>query len=61
MQRAEQEKEREQLQAIKGTDWRRTRDDAELNARQKDKEIWNDPAAAFLSVRAATSTLYGLC
>ncbi|VDC05716.1 unnamed protein product [Peniophora sp. CBMAI 1063] len=48
-QREEAAEQRKHLEAIKGTDWRRTRDDEELNARQKDKEIWNDPAAAFLT------------
>ncbi|KZV76528.1 hypothetical protein PENSPDRAFT_569691 [Peniophora sp. CONT] len=49
VQREQDEEQRKHLKAIKGTDWRRTRDDEELNARQKDKEIWNDPAAAFLT------------
>ena len=50
VQRDEAKAQRKHLESIKGTDWRRTRDDEELNARQKEKEIWNDPAAAFLTV-----------
>ena len=55
VQRDEANAQRKHLESIKGTDWRRTRDDEELNARQKEKEIWNDPAAAFLTVCSMAS------
>ena len=39
---------------MKGRSFARTADDTDLNEEQKAKELWNDPAAAFLTVRCAS-------
>jgi pre-mRNA-splicing factor CWC26 len=49
VQKAEQEKRRLELQKQQGKAFRRA-DDEDLNEEQKAKELWNDPAAAFLTV-----------
>jgi pre-mRNA-splicing factor CWC26 len=49
VQKEEQEKRRLELQKQQGKAFRRA-DDTDLNEEQKAKELWNDPAAAFLSV-----------
>ncbi|KAI0322874.1 Pre-mRNA-splicing factor of RES complex-domain-containing protein [Amylostereum chailletii] len=48
----DQEEERKKKEAsLRGKDFVRYADDAELNRDQKEQERWNDPAAAFLTVR----------
>ncbi|KAL1739885.1 Pre-mRNA-splicing factor of RES complex-domain-containing protein, partial [Schizophyllum fasciatum] len=49
VQREERERERAELEKNRARPFSRYADDKELNAMQKEKEIWNDPAAAFLS------------
>lgn len=49
VQREEQEKRKLELQKQQGKGFRHA-DDADLNEEQKAKELWNDPAAAFLTV-----------
>jgi pre-mRNA-splicing factor CWC26 len=49
VQKEEQEKRRLELQKQEGKAFRYA-DDADLNEEQKAKELWNDPAAAFLTV-----------
>jgi pre-mRNA-splicing factor CWC26 len=49
VQKEEQEKRKLELQKQQGKAFRRA-DDADLNEEQKTKELWNDPAAAFLTV-----------
>jgi len=49
VQKEEQERRRLELQRQQGKAFRRA-DDADLNEEQKAKELWNDPAAAFLTV-----------
>ncbi|KAG6813397.1 hypothetical protein H0H92_011374 [Tricholoma furcatifolium] len=49
VQREEKEKERLELERLKGKKFARHADDADLNEELKAKELWNDPAAAFLT------------
>ncbi|TFK75203.1 pre-mRNA-splicing factor CWC26 [Pluteus cervinus] len=49
VQRDEQDKRRKELEKQKTTAFARRIDDADLNEEQKSKELWNDPAAAFLT------------
>ncbi|GLB40411.1 putative pre-mRNA-splicing factor of RES complex [Lyophyllum shimeji] len=49
VQREEKEKRRLELEKQKGTKFARHADDVELNEELKAKELWNDPAAAFLT------------
>ncbi|KAF9468035.1 Pre-mRNA-splicing factor of RES complex-domain-containing protein [Collybia nuda] len=49
VQKEEQEKQRLELEKQKGRTFARYADDADLNEELKAKEIWNDPAAAFLT------------
>lgn len=49
VQREEREKRRLELQKQQGKAFRHA-DDEDLNEEQKAKELWNDPAAAFLTV-----------
>lgn len=49
VQKEEQERRRLELQKQQGKAFRHA-DDADLNEEQKAKELWNDPAAAFLTV-----------
>lgn len=51
VQREEAEKRRKDLEAMRSTQFARTIDDRELNEELKQEERWNDPAAAFLTVR----------
>jgi len=51
VQKEEKEKKRLELEKQKGKSFARHADDKELNEEQKSKELWNDPAAAFLTVR----------
>lgn len=50
VQKDEAEKRRKELEKNKSTAFARHADDKELNEDLKAKELWNDPAAAFLSV-----------
>ncbi|TRM64228.1 Pre-mRNA-splicing factor of RES complex-domain-containing protein [Schizophyllum amplum] len=49
VQRAERDKQREEMEKNRARPFSRYADDKELNAELKQKELWNDPAAAFLS------------
>ncbi|KAG2018204.1 pre-mRNA-splicing factor CWC26 [Coprinopsis cinerea AmutBmut pab1-1] len=49
VQRDEAEKRREELEKNKSRPFARTIDDKDLNEEMKQKELWNDPAAAFLT------------
>ena len=51
VQREEKERERALMEKERERGFARHADDAELNEEQKAKEMWNDPAAAFLTVR----------
>lgn len=57
VQREDQEKRKAELEKQKGKAFARYADDADLNEELKAKELWNDPAAAFLSVRVVCSRL----
>ena len=50
-QREEKERERAMMEKERHKGFSRHADDADLNEEQKAKEMWNDPAAAFLTVR----------
>ncbi|KAG6862572.1 hypothetical protein C0995_000121 [Termitomyces sp. Mi166 len=49
VQREEKERERLELETQRGKKFARHADDADLNEELKAKELWNDPAAAFLT------------
>ncbi|KAG6899547.1 hypothetical protein C0993_009279 [Termitomyces sp. T159_Od127] len=49
VQREEKERERLELEKQRGRKFARHADDADLNEELKAKELWNDPAAAFLT------------
>jgi pre-mRNA-splicing factor CWC26 len=51
VQREEREKMREAMEKGKGKGFSRYADDKEMNEELKAKELWNDPAATFLTVR----------
>jgi pre-mRNA-splicing factor CWC26 len=51
VQKEEEEKRKRELQKQRGKGFARHADDKDLNEEQKAKELWNDPAAAFLTVR----------
>ena len=51
VQREEAEKRKQEEDRIRQRGFTRYADDEELNRSQKDKERWNDPAAAFVTVR----------
>lgn len=50
-QREEAEKNKQELEAMRNRPFARTKEDVSLNEDLKAQERWNDPAAAFLSVR----------
>jgi len=50
-QREEKERERATMEKERHKGFARHADDADLNEEQKAKELWNDPAAAFIAVR----------
>ena len=50
VQKDEAEKRRQELEKQRGTTFARHADDKDLNEELKAKELWNDPAAAFLTV-----------
>ena len=52
VQRQEQEKRRTQLEKNKSLPFSRHADDTELNEELMARDMWNDPAAAFLTVSA---------
>jgi pre-mRNA-splicing factor CWC26 len=54
VQREEAEDHKKQMEKMKTRDFARTVNDKELNELQKMEERWNDPAAAFLTVRFHT-------
>ena len=58
VQKDEAEKRRKELEKSKTTAFARHADDKELNEDLKAKELWNDPAAAFLSVSYTNSMLF---
>lgn len=49
VQKEEEEKRRLELEKQRGKTFARHADDKDLNEEQKSKELWNDPAAAFLT------------
>ncbi|KAJ7350425.1 Pre-mRNA-splicing factor of RES complex-domain-containing protein [Mycena albidolilacea] len=49
VQRDEAEKRKQELEAQRGKKFARYADDADLNEEMKAKELWNDPAAQFLT------------
>ncbi|KAF7315217.1 Pre-mRNA-splicing factor CWC26 [Mycena indigotica] len=49
VQRDEAEKRRQELEKQRNSKFARHADDADLNEEQKAKELWNDPAAQFLT------------
>ena len=51
IQKDEAEKRRQELEKQRSTTFARHADDKDLNEDLKAKELWNDPAAAFLTVR----------
>ncbi|KAJ7039088.1 Pre-mRNA-splicing factor of RES complex-domain-containing protein [Mycena alexandri] len=51
VQRDEAEKRKQELEKQRGSKFARYADDADLNEDMKSKELWNDPAAQFLTVR----------
>jgi len=53
VQRDEAEKRKQELEAQRGKKFARHADDAELNEEMKAKELWNDPAAQFLTKKRA--------
>ena len=53
-QREAKERERAMMEKERRKGFARHADDADLNEEQKAKELWNDPAAAFLTVRLFT-------
>jgi len=53
VQREEQEKRRAQLEKNKSLPFSREADDKELNEELKARDMWNDPAAAFLTKKAS--------
>ena len=52
VQKDEAEKRRQELEKQRGTAFARHADDKSLNDELKAKELWNDPAAAFLTVNS---------
>lgn len=50
VQKEEAEARRSEMEKMKNRKFARGRDDEELNEEQKGKEVWNDPAAAFMTV-----------
>ncbi|KAF7375862.1 Pre-mRNA-splicing factor CWC26 [Mycena sanguinolenta] len=53
VQRDEAEKRKQELEAQRGKKFARHADDADLNEELKAKELWNDPAAQFLTKKRA--------
>ena len=57
VQKDEAEKRRQELEKQRGTAFARHADDKDLNEELKAKELWNDPAAAFLTVNFSNGFL----
>ena len=57
VQREEAERKKKELEAMRSTTFVRTIDDKALNEELKQEERWNDPAAAFLTVRSLLPAL----
>lgn len=55
VQRDARDKVKEEMEKNKSRKFARGRDDADMNEELKAKELWNDPAAAFLTVRQILS------
>jgi pre-mRNA-splicing factor CWC26 len=55
VQKDEAEKRRQELEKQRSTTFARHADDKDLNEELKAKELWNDPAAAFLTVSFLTN------
>ncbi|KAJ7782771.1 Pre-mRNA-splicing factor of RES complex-domain-containing protein [Mycena metata] len=53
VQRDEAEKRKQELEKQRGSKFARYADDADLNEEMKSKELWNDPAAQFLTKKRA--------
>lgn len=56
VQREQAEKQRKELESMRSKGFGRTADDKELNEELKARELWNDPAATFLTVRVRVVT-----
>ncbi|KAH8929865.1 hypothetical protein BT69DRAFT_1275942 [Atractiella rhizophila] len=56
VQREEREKRRREEEEMKSKPLARFADDEELNAELKERERWNDPAAAFLTKKTTTAS-----
>lgn len=50
VQRDDQDKRRKELEDMRSAPFARTADDSAMNEELRAKELWNDPAAAFLTV-----------
>ena len=50
VQRDDQDKRKKELEDMKNAPFARTADDTAMNEELRAKELWNDPAAAFLTV-----------
>ncbi|KAJ7502911.1 Pre-mRNA-splicing factor of RES complex-domain-containing protein [Mycena galericulata] len=59
VQRDEAEKRKRELEEQRGKKFARYADDADLNEEMKAKELWNDPAAQFLTVQFLSCS-YGI-
>ena len=61
VQKDEAEKRRQELEKQRSTTFARHADDKDLNEELKAKELWNDPAAAFLTVSHLNNFLSNVC
>lgn len=65
VQRDDAEKRRKEMEKNKSAPFARTIDDKDLNDELKEKQIWNDPAAAFMTVSLGPVTVslasYAFC
>jgi pre-mRNA-splicing factor CWC26 len=61
VQKDEAEKRRQELEKQRSTTFARHADDKDLNEDLKAKELWNDPAAAFLTVCFLNNFLLHVC
>jgi pre-mRNA-splicing factor CWC26 len=57
IQREEKERERAMMEKERHKGFSRHADDADLNEEQRAKDLWNDPAAGFLTVRPSRDCL----
>ena len=56
VQRDEAERKKRELEELKSRPFARTADDAQMNEEMKAQDRWNDPAAAFLTVRGIATS-----